>query len=164
MKRLIARAGAGTAWSSASSSVHRPSPAPSTYPRSWAGSGARSKATCANSSTQYRITLRGFQRRARDGGVHGRAGGDHQLEDARWLQLVAKIFQATGSGRPLAGKRRNGIGGSVEDHDLVAALHEADGHARSHPPEPDHRELHQAWTVAPTDWPIFTRPCATSRT
>src|SRR5207302_2551622 len=90
------------------------------------------------------------------------AGGDHQPEDARWLEFLTEILEATGPDRAIARERRDGLGEPVVDHQLVSALHQPPGHSRAHAPEPDEAELHQPTRTVATDWAILARPCATS--
>src|SRR5205807_9449468 len=70
------------------------------------------------------------------------AGGHHDPDDARWLELLHQLLQRTGAAR----SRRLGAGhrviARIERHDLVAASDQAYGHVPAHPTEADHAELH----------------------
>src|SRR5947208_14433599 len=97
-----------------------------------------------------------------DGVIDRWAGGDHQPEDARWLELLTEIFEARATDGAIARDRGARLWRPVIDHQLVPALHQSPGHSRSHAPEPDQAELHQPTRTVATDWAILARPCATS--
>ncbi len=73
----------------------------------------------------------------------GGAGGHHHPDRARRGQSLDELVEAAGGDGALRAQRGHRVRVAIMHHHLVAALHQAPGHVRTHPAETDHSDLHR---------------------
>src|ERR1700688_2158234 len=71
------------------------------------------------------------------------AGGEHQPDRARLLELGDNVGQRRGPHRSLLGQLRHRLRVPVEHHALVSAAQQPPHHVAAHPAQPDHCYLHR---------------------
>ena len=76
-----------------------------------------------------------------DGRLGDLAGGDHDPDGARGVELLGQLLQRGGAGRALALELLDRVGVDVVDDAIVAVAHQPPHEVRSHPAEADHSEL-----------------------
>src|SRR5512146_1242485 len=74
--------------------------------------------------------------------IYGSACGEHEPGDTGPLQFLNQFLERIGSVRPLFDDFPDPIRGAVIGDDLMPPLEQSPDHVHSHPPQPDHPDLH----------------------